>query len=94
MMELLSFGSSMNNIRSISFFFIILVFNSCEKENCYRIVGKEIINNEYYFLLDNNNVLEYNRNTNESSGIPDPYGTGKVDRETYDSVQIGENYCK
>jgi len=29
---------------------------SCDKEKCYTIEGKEIINGDYYFLLDNNQI--------------------------------------
>ena len=34
---------------------LIVIIFSCEKERCYTIEGKEIINGEYYLLLDNNN---------------------------------------
>jgi hypothetical protein len=78
---------------------IFLLICSCEKERCYNIEGKEIINGEYYLLLDNNNSYgdrnnsTSNPNNNLYTGIPDPYGTGKVDKDTYDSVSIGEKYC-
>ena len=76
---------------------ILTLIFSCEKERCYTIKGKEIINGEYYLLL--NNTREFDRSTNYSdssglyTGVPDPYGTGKVDKETYDSVSTGEKYC-
>ena len=67
---------------------------SCDKEKCYTIEGKEIINGDYYFLLDNNQINNpSSNNENLSTGVPDPYGTGKVDKETYDSVSIGDKYC-
>ena len=66
---------------------------SCEKEKCYTVEGKEIINGEYYFLLENNDLYSNSRSENLSKGIPDPYGTGKVDKETFDSVSIGDKYC-
>jgi hypothetical protein len=78
---------------------IFLLICSCEKERCYTIEGKEIINGEYYLLLDNNNSYgdrnnsTSNPNNNLYTGIPDPYGTGKVDKDTYESVSIGEKYC-
>jgi len=25
--------------------------------------------------------------------VPDPYGSGKVDEETYNSLGIGDKYC-
>ena len=78
---------------------IFLLICSCEKERCYNIEGKEIINGEYYLLLDNNNSYgdrnnsTSNPNNNLYTGIPDPYGTGKVNKDTYESVSIGEKYC-
>ncbi len=77
---------------SIILFLLVLCF-SCEKEKCYTIQGKEIINGEYYFLL-NNNVFTTNNSNRLSSGVPDPYGTGKVDKKTYDSVDVGDKYCE
>ena len=80
------------------FYFLIFVsILSCEKERCYTVECKEIINGEYYLLLEN--TREFDRSSNYSSnnglytGVPDPYGTGKVDKETYDSVSAGEKYC-
>ena len=76
---------------------IFILILSCEKERCYTIEGKEIINGEYYLLLEN--TREFDGSTNYSSndglytGVPDPYGTGKVDKETYESVSAGEKYC-
>ena len=72
---------------------ITLSIFSCDKEKCYTIEGKKIIDGEYYLLLDNNNLYNESRSNNAdaSAGIPDPYGTGKVDQETYDSVSIGDN---
>ena len=86
-----SFGNNMNKLKYL-FFFLLVMTLSCEKEErCYTVEGKEIINGEYYFLLDNNHFYSSNRDIN--SGIPDPYGTGKVNRETYNSVNIGDKYC-
>ena len=76
---------------------IFISILSCEKERCYTIEGKEIINGEYYLLLEN--TREFDSSTNYSSndglytGVPDPYGTRKVDKETYESVSAGEKYC-
>ena len=79
------------------FYFLILVsILSCEKERCYTVEGKEIINGEYYLLLENSREFDrsnYSSNNGLYSGVPDPYGTGKVDKETYDSVSSGEKYC-
>ena len=80
------------------FYLLILVFIfSCDKERCYTIEGKRVINGEYYLLLQNSG--EFNRsynnsgNSNLTSGVPDPYGSGKVDKETFESVSAGEKYC-
>ena len=73
-----------------------MIIFSCDKERCYTIEGKEIINGEYYFLLDNNNSYADRNSYNNSdlyAGVPDPYGTGRVDKETYDNTNIGDKYC-
>ena len=47
-------------------------------------------------LLENARQIDgsnYSSNNGLYSGVPDPYGTGKVDKETYDSVSAGEKYC-
>ena len=84
-------------MKFVYFSLILFLISSCEKERCYTIEGKEIINGEYYLLLDNNNSygdrVNNSNNNNLYTGIPDPYGTGKVDKDTYESVSIGEKYC-
>ena len=81
-----------------NFYLLIFVFIfSCDKERCYTIEGKRLINGEYYLLLQNSG--EFNRtynnsvNNNLTSGVPDPYGSGKVDRVTFESVNTGDKYC-
>ena len=91
---LLLFGNITSRMKYIYLLLISLSLFSCDKEKCYTIEGKEIINGDYYFLLDNNQINNPSRsNENLSTGVPDPYGTGKVDKETYDSVSIGDKYC-
>ena len=82
-------------MKVIYFSLLLFLISSCEKERCYTIEGKEIINGDYFFLLDNDRLYNESRSNNadSSAGIPDPYGTGKVDKETYDSVSVGEKYC-
>ena len=94
-MALLLFGNITNKMKYIYLLLITLSIFSCDKEKCYTIEGKKIIDGDYYFLLDNNDLYNESRNNNAdaSTGIPDPYGTGKVDKETYDSVSIGDKYC-
>ena len=93
MMDQLLFGNSTNKVR---FFYLatlsLIIFSCSKKERCYTIEGKEIINGEFYFLLDNDMDYQSSNNT-LSSGVPDPYGTGKVDEETYNSVAVGDKYC-
>ena len=83
-------------MKVIYFSLLFLLISSCKKESCYTIEGKEIINGDYYFLLDINLLYNESRSNNadSSAGIPDPYGIGKVDKETYDSVSIGDKYCR
>ena len=94
-MALLLYGNITNKMKYIYLLLITLSMFSCDKEKCYTIEGKKIIDGDYYFLLDNNNLYNESRSNNAdaSTGIPDPYGTGKVDKETYDSVSIGDKYC-
>ena len=85
-------------MKFVYFSLIFFLISSCEKERCYTIEGKEIINGEYYLLLDNNDsygdrINNSNTNNNLYTGVPDPYGTGKVDKDTYESVSVGEKYC-
>ena len=48
-------------------------------------------------MLDNNDSygdrINNSNNNNLYTGVPDPYGTGKVDKDTYESVSVGEKYC-
>jgi|TARA_B110000914_G_C15517770_1_gene474818 hypothetical protein len=85
-------------MKVIYFSLFFLLICSCEKDRCYTIEGKEIINGEYFFLIDNNSTGNRNNyssnNDNLYTGVPDPYGTGKVDKETYESTGIGEKYCQ
>jgi len=93
MMAQLLFGSNTNRLKFICLAIFSLFLFSCSKnERCYTIEGKEIIDGEFYFLLDNN--IDYQTSDNTlSSGVPDPYGTGKVDEETYNSISVGDRYC-
>ena len=91
---LLLFGNITSRMKYIYLLLITLSLFSCDKEKCYTIEGKEIINGDYYFLLDNNQINNpSSSNENLSTSVPDPYGTGKVDKETFDSVSIGDKYC-
>ena len=85
-------------MKVIYFSLFFLLICSCEKDRCYTIEGKEIINGEYFFLIDNNSTGNRNNyssnNDNLYTGVPDPYGTGKVDKQTYESTGIGEKYCQ
>ena len=92
-MVLLLCGNIMNKMKHFCLLLISVSIFSCEKEKCYTVEGKEIINGEYYFLLENNDLYSNSRSENLTKGIPDPYGTGKVDKETFDSVSIGDKYC-
>jgi len=46
----------MNKMKHIFLLIISISIFSCEKEKCYTVEGKEIINGEYYFLLENNDL--------------------------------------
>ena len=51
MMVQLLFGNSTSNSEIFLLFFLFVLILSCEKEKCYTIEGKEIINGEYYLLF-------------------------------------------
>ena len=79
-MDLPLFGHNTNKLRFLYLFLFVLIL-SCEKERCYTIDGQEIINGEYYLLLEN--TREFDRsitiyNNGLYTGVPDPYGTGKL----------------
>ena len=68
---------------------------SCEKEDCYIISEKRVIDGKYYFYFDARESYELNRgnNSGQGSGYPDRFASGQVNKETYDSVNVGDNYC-
>ena len=53
-MALLLYGNITSKMKYIYLLLISFSIFSCDKEKCYTIEGKEIINGDYYFLLDNN----------------------------------------
>ena len=82
-------------VKFIPFLFIV-AFLSCNKEDdCYTITEKRIVDNKYYFYFDAQelNNLPQNSNPNQGSGYPDRYASGQVDKETYDSTNVGDKYC-
>ena len=58
----------MNKMKHIFLLIISISIFSCEKEKCYTVEGKEIINGEYYFLLENNDLYSNSRSENLSKG--------------------------
>ena len=50
-MGLLLCGNITNKMKYIYLLLITLSIISCDKEKCYTIEGKEIINGDYYFFI-------------------------------------------
>ena len=102
MMDLHLYGrntSSLNihvymKVKFISFLFIVIFF-SCNKEDCYTITEKRIIDGKYYFYFDAQESynLPQNNLPNQGGGYPDEFASGQVDKETYESTNVGDKYC-
>ena len=75
-------------------FLFIAAFLSCNKEDdCYTITEKRIVDNKYYFYFDVQENYDLPQDTQQGSGYPDRYASGQVDKETYDSTNVGDKYC-
>ena len=84
-------------VKSICLLFLI-IFSSCNKEDCHTIREKNIIDGQYYFYFNTplNDGPGYSSvdDLNSSGYIPDRYASGIVDKDTYDSTNIGDKYCE
>ena len=65
-------------------FISFLLILSCNDNDCGDIVDKYERDGKYFFTL-----IRWNSNNNNSEGG----GQAEVSRETYDSFNIGEEYC-
>ncbi|MBC8305444.1 MAG: hypothetical protein H8E55_57985 [Pelagibacterales bacterium] len=102
MMDLHLYGrntSSLNihvymKVKFISFLFLVIFF-SCNKEDCYTITEKRIIDGKYYFYFDaqENYNLTQNNLPNQGGVYLDEFASGQVDKETYESTNVGDKYC-
>ena len=76
---------------------LLFVFSSCNnKEDCFTITEKRIIDGKYYFYFDAQDRTDIypNNNPNLDGGYPDRYGSGQVDKDTFESTNIGDKYCE
>ncbi|MDG2371497.1 MAG: hypothetical protein P8L83_02680 [Flavobacteriaceae bacterium] len=79
-------------MRTLSLSLFILIFFNCQKNNdCITILEKRSVNNKYYFLFEAENFN--NSNNQQSTNVPDPYSSGEVDNQTYQSFSVGDEYC-
>ncbi len=81
-------------VKFISFLFLVIFF-SCNKEDCYTITEKRIIDGKYYFYFDaqENYNLTQNNLPNQGGVYLDEFASGQVDKETYESTNVGDKYC-
>ena len=66
------------------FFISLFLFLSCNDNDCGDIVDKYERDGKYFFTL----IRGISNNNNSEGG-----GQAEVSRETYDSFNIGEEYC-
>tara|TARA_B100001250_G_scaffold270347_1_gene233347 strand:+ start:687 stop:935 length:249 start_codon:yes stop_codon:yes gene_type:complete len=72
----------------------LIIFTSCSnKEDCFTITEKRVIDGKYYFYFDETDSYS-NQTPGLDSGYPDRYGSGQVDKETFESTNIGDKYCE
>lgn len=79
-------------MRIIALLLIGILFSTCSQEDCVQIENKKEINGSYYFFFGRGD--RYTNNSDELSlYVPDSQQSGEVDYDTYNSYQIGDNYC-
>ena len=82
-------------MRKLILLFTSFLFISCQSSNekCGQIIQKEIIESNYYFVLQTDEFINY-YNTPQDPTLPDNgVRQGAVSKETYDSFEIGDEYC-
>ena len=83
-------------VKSIVTLFLIIFFSCSNKEDCFTITEKRVIDGKYYFYFDAQDRYNVTPNNNPGldSGYPDRYGSGQVDKETFESTNVGDKYCE
>lgn len=82
-------------MRKLLLLLVCFCFLNCQKsdEKCGQIIKKEIIEANYYFVLQTDEYINY-YNTPQDTTLPDNgVRQGKVSKEVYDSFEIGDEYC-
>ena len=82
-------------MRKLILLFTSFLFICCQSSNekCGQIIQKEIIESNYYFVLQTDEFINY-YNTPQDPTLPDNgVRQGAVSKETYDSFEIGDEYC-
>tara|TARA_B100000902_G_scaffold23230_1_gene27955 strand:+ start:1452 stop:1739 length:288 start_codon:yes stop_codon:yes gene_type:complete len=89
------FGKVTSKLKYFYLLIFFIISSSCDKEDCYTIDEKKEINGNYYFYFDSreNQLPRGNQSTTQGSGYPDRFASGQVNKETYDSVNVGDKYC-
>ena len=82
-------------MKKLILLFTSFLFICCQSSNekCEQIIQKEIIESNYYFVLQTDEFIDY-YNTPQDATLPDNgVRQGAVSKETYDSFEIGDEYC-
>ncbi|MGB1170827.1 MAG: hypothetical protein ACPHL7_04935 [Flavobacteriaceae bacterium] len=79
-------------MRTITLLWTGILLSACSQEDCVQIEDKREINGSYYFFFGRGD--RYTNNGNEMTlYVPDSQQSGKVDLDTYNTYQVGDNYC-
>tara|TARA_B100001250_G_C19717630_1_gene752301 strand:- start:143 stop:415 length:273 start_codon:yes stop_codon:yes gene_type:complete len=81
----------------ISFFLLVFISISCEKDDkCGIIIDKVIYENRYYFIFDSDDFNQFGgTGINQTIYyLPDNRSSGEVSEDIYNRFKIGEEYCQ
>ena len=76
-------------------FGIALLILNCQKSDrrCGIIIKKIGLQSNFYFVLQTDEYINYYNNPNQPNLPDDGVRQGIVTKETYDSYNVGEEYC-
>jgi hypothetical protein len=83
-------------LKSVVALFLIIFYSCSREDDCFTITEKRVIDGKYYFYFDAQDRSDAypNNNPGLDGGYPDRYGSGQVDRETFESTNVGDKYCE
>ena len=76
-------------------FYLILLFNCNDDQDCFTVVSKVITNGEYILVGDFDNSNNVNSNNNDDDGPLNGYAdvNHPVSQDVYNAYNIGDEYC-